>query len=108
MASPLTDQLSPKVRFKWSEVCKSVFEQTKSLLVAALVLSTPRYDMAFRLAVDASDTSVGVIQEDSDVVEHPVSYFSEKLNFHDQKKKHWRMLLPWSILKFISAPLMFR
>lgn len=79
VASPLTDLLSPKVRFKWSETCQSAFEQTKSLLVAAPVLSAPRYDMPFRLAVDASDTGVGAVllQEDSDGVEHPVLLLKE-------------------------------
>lgn len=31
VASPLTDLLSPKVRFLWSDACQLAFEQTKSL-----------------------------------------------------------------------------
>lgn len=34
----LTDLLSPKVRFNWSNACQSAIEQTKSLLVNAPIL----------------------------------------------------------------------
>lgn len=86
VALPLTDLLSLKVPFKWSDACQSAFEQTKSLLLNAPVLPAPRFDQPFKLAVDTSDTSVGAVllQEGTDGIEHPVSYFSKK---HDSHQK---------------------
>lgn len=86
VAAPLTDLLSPKVDFCWSSLCQSAFEQTKSLLVNAPVFSAPRFDVPFKLAVDACDSGVGAVllQEGADGVEHPVSYFSKKLNKHQK------------------------
>ena len=86
VASPLTDLLSPKVDFRWSALCQSAFEQTKSLLVNAPVLSAPRFDVPFKVAVDACDTGVGAVllQDGDDGVEHPVSYFSRKLDKHQR------------------------
>lgn len=86
VASPLTDLLSPKVDFRWSPLCQSAFEQTKSLLVNAPVLSAPRFDVPFKLAVDACDTGVGAVllQDGADGVEHPVSYYSKKLDKHQK------------------------
>lgn len=86
VASPLTALLSPKVNFKWSTVCQLAFEQTKRLLVNAPILAAPRCDQPFKLAVDASDTGVGAVllQEGTDGVEHPVSYFSWKLDVHQK------------------------
>ena len=41
----------------------------------------------FKLAVDASDLGVGAVltQEDCDGVDHPVAYYSKKLNKHQKK-----------------------
>lgn len=80
------DLLSPKLSFDWSNACQSAFEQTRNLLVNAPVLAAPRFDQPFKLAVDASDTGVGAVllQEGSDGVEHPVSYFSRKLDVHQK------------------------
>ena len=52
----------------------------------APVLAVPRFDQPFKLAVDASDTGVCAVllQVGSDGVEHPVSYFSKKLNVHQK------------------------
>lgn len=58
VASPLTDLLSPKVSFTWTEPCQIAFQQTKSLLANAPVLSAPRFDSLFKIAVDASDLPV--------------------------------------------------
>lgn len=86
VASPLTDLISPKVDFRWSGLCQAAFDQTKALLVNAPVLSAPRFDVPFKLAVDACDAGVGAVlmQDGADGVEHPVSYFSKKLNRHQK------------------------
>lgn len=76
----LTDLLSPKTSFKWSNVCQCAFENFKSLLISAPVLAAPDHLRPFSLAVDASDAGVGAVlqQRGADDVEHPIFYFSKK------------------------------
>ena len=52
------------------------------MLVSTPVLSAPNFDHPFKLAVDASDVAVGAVllQADSDGIDHPVCYFSRKLD----------------------------
>lgn len=86
VVAPLTDLLSPKVRFHWSSDCEHAFDCVKALLTNASILDAPVFDRAFRLFVDASDAGAGAVllQEGEDGVEHPVSYFSKKFNRHQQ------------------------
>lgn len=80
VVSLLTDLLSPKTLFQWSDSCQSAFKNIKSLLISAPVLLAPDHLRPFSLAVDASDVgAVAVLQQrGSDEVEHPVCYFSKK------------------------------
>uniref|UniRef100_A0A671UEB7 Gypsy retrotransposon integrase-like protein 1 n=1 Tax=Sparus aurata TaxID=8175 RepID=A0A671UEB7_SPAAU len=86
VAAPLTDLLSPKTRFHWSESCQRAFDCVKALLAHAPVLAAPAFDRPFKLAVDASDAGAGAVllQDGDDDVEHPVSYFSKKFNKHQR------------------------
>ncbi len=86
VVAPLTDLLSPKIPFQWSEKCQRSFENAKSLLANAPVLVTPNFEKRFLLAVDASAYGAGAVllQEDCNGIEHPVSYFSKKFNRHQQ------------------------
>jgi len=101
VAAPLTDLLSPKLAFIWSDRCQSAFEQTKHLLVNAPVLSAPRFDVPFKLAVDACDSGVGAVllQDGTDGVEHPVSYFSKKLD----KYQRWYSTIEKEALALVLA-----
>lgn len=78
----LTDLLSPKRCFQWSEQCQCAFDHAKLLLANAPVLVAPNFEKKFLLAVDASTYGAGAVllQEDSNGIKHPVSYFSKKLN----------------------------
>lgn len=86
VATPLTDLLSPKVDFYWTDGCQHAFEQTKSLLINASVLAAPQFDQPFKLAVDACDVGIGAVllQDGPDGIEHPISYFSKKLDKHQR------------------------
>lgn len=101
VASPLTDLLSPKVPFMWSDCCQAAFEKTKSLLLCAPVLAAPSFDRPFKLAVDASDTGVGAVllQEGLDNIDHPVSFFSKKLDRHQK----WYSTIEKEALALIMA-----
>lgn len=101
VAAPLTDLLSPKVCFKWFEACQSAFEQTKSLLVNAPVLAVPQFDRPFKIVVDACDAGVGAVllQDGLDGTEHPISYFSKKLDVHQR----WYSTIEKEALALIMA-----
>ena len=57
------------------------------MLSCTPILMAPDFSKAFKLAIDASDIGVGgvLIQEDDQGIDHPVSFFSKKLNCHQQK-----------------------
>ncbi|XP_048044029.1 uncharacterized protein LOC125266937 isoform X1 [Megalobrama amblycephala] len=85
VVAPLTDLLSPKTSFKWSQQCQCAFENAKSLLANAPVLKSPQFEKPFLLAIDASAYGAGaVLSQDVNGIEHPVSYFSKKFNHHQK------------------------
>lgn len=82
VASPLTNLLKAKAEFVWSAQCQEAFETVKVLLCSAPVLAAPNFSKPFKLQVDASQVGAGAVllQENSDHVECPVSFFSRKFN----------------------------
>jgi len=88
VAAPLTNLLSPKVIFVWTELCQVAFDNLKVLLSSYPVLVAPDFSLPFKLAVDASDFGVGAVllQGDAMGLEQPVCDFSRKLNIH---QKHY-------------------
>ena len=84
---PLTRLLKKNVKFLWNDTCQSAFEKAKAILMNSPVLSAPDFDKPFKLMIDASDVGVGAVlmQENEKGIEHPVCYFSRKLNKHQQK-----------------------
>lgn len=44
---PLTNLLSPKIVFHWSEVCQQAFENCKALLASAPILTAPNFEKSF-------------------------------------------------------------
>lgn len=82
VVAPLTDLISPKVAFHWSDSSQQAFENAKALLICAPVLAAPDFSKPFRLAVDASDFGAGAVllQVAADGVEHPICFFSKKFS----------------------------
>ena len=80
IAAPLTNLLSKKVKFVWTDDCQLVFDKVKLLLQKSPVLKSPDYEKPFKLIIDSSDVETGsvLVQEASDGLDHPVSYFSKK------------------------------
>ena len=56
------------------------FDKVKLLLQKSPVLKSPDYEKPFKLIIDSSDVGTGsvLVQEASDGLDHPVSYFSKK------------------------------
>ena len=80
IAAPLTNLLSKKVKFVWTDDCELAFDKVKLLLQKSPVLKSPDYEKPFKLIIDSSDIGTGsvLVQEASDGLDHPVSYFSKK------------------------------
>ena len=60
--------------------CQLAFDKVKLLLQKSPVLKSPDYEKPFKLIIDSSDVGTGsvLVQEASDGLDHPVSYFSKK------------------------------
>ncbi|XP_076032468.1 uncharacterized protein LOC143020190 [Oratosquilla oratoria] len=83
---PLTDLRKKGAKFQWTESCNTAFVQAKSLLCTAPVLQAPDFSKPFSLYCDTSNIGVGaVLLQAKDTVDHPVSYFSRKLNMAQKK-----------------------
>ena len=80
IAAPLTNLLSKKVKFVWTDDCQMAFDKVKLLLQKSPVLKSSDYEKPFQLIIDSSDVGTGsvLVQEASDGLDHPVSYFSKK------------------------------
>lgn len=82
VTEPLTQLLSKRVKFMWSERCDRAFKELKAMLLSAPVLAATDFKSPFKLAVDASNVAAGAVllQEGDEGVEHPVCYFSKKFS----------------------------
>ena len=80
IAETFTNLLSKRTKFVWTNDCQRAFSILKTILKNEPVLLAPKFAKEFKLAVDASDTGAGnvLLQEDSNVVDHPVCFFSKK------------------------------
>ena len=59
IVAPLTDLLSKKVKFVWTDDCQLVFNKVKLLLQKSPVLKCPDYKKPFKLIIDSSDVGTG-------------------------------------------------
>ena len=68
IAAPLTNLLSNKVKFVWTDDCQLAFDKVKLLLQKSPVLKSPDYEKPFKLIIDSSDVGTGsvLVQEASD------------------------------------------
>ena len=84
IAASLTNLLSKKVKFVWTDDSQLPFDKVKLLLHKSPVLKSPDYEKPFKLIIDSTDVGTGavLVQEASDGLDHPVRYFSKKfLNY---------------------------
>ena len=84
LTEPLTALLKKGEKFLWSSACQNSFDKVKSFLLSEPVLMAPNFEKQFKLFVDASDIGMGAVllQEDSSGVDHPVCYYSKKIDSH--------------------------
>ena len=86
IAEPLTNLLSKRTKFIWTNNCQKAFDILKAILKNEPVLLAPNFAKEFKLRVDASDTGAGsvLMQEDDNGVDHAVSSFSKRFYKHQK------------------------
>lgn len=79
---PITEVLSTKKKFVWTEEAQEAFRRIKNLLTTAPVLVNPNFEKKFFLHCDASDFGIGavLVQLDEDNQERPIAFMSRKLS----------------------------
>lgn len=79
---PLTEMLTKKKTFVWTDKAQEAFDQLKTRLTSAPLLIHPNYSKPFILQCDASTHGVGAVlaQKDDNGIEKPIAYMSHKLN----------------------------
>ena len=67
-------------KFLWDANCQAVFDQLKSKLTKAPILSYPDFTLPFTLQTDASDTALGgILSQSCDGCETVICYWSRQL-----------------------------
>ena len=80
-AAPLTRLTKKGAKFVWNPDQQEAFQDLKDSLTKAPVLIYPDFDKPFKVQTDASDIAIaGVLTQQLDNLDHPVSYFSRKLS----------------------------
>jgi hypothetical protein len=74
------------VSFEWSKEAEAAFLDLKSRLGSRPILRPPNFTLPFAIAVDASNMAIGAyLFQTVDGIEHPICYYSKKLDVHQQK-----------------------
>ena len=81
IAEPLTNLLSKRTKFIWTNDCQKAFDILQAILNNEPGLLAPNFAKEFKLAVDAGDTGAGsvLMHEDGNGVDHPVSFFFQNV-----------------------------
>lgn len=92
MAAPITNLLK-KNNFCWNFEAEAAFNELKNILMTALVLVYPNFDLSFVIETNTYDVNVGAVllQE-----EHLVTFYSKKLSVLRQKASTYTKEL-WAI-----------
>jgi hypothetical protein len=85
IAACLTNLLRKGSKFVWTDDAHKAFVDIKSRLASRPILRPPDFSRPFAIAVDASAVAIGAnLLQVIDGVEHPLCYFSKRLNSHQQ------------------------
>eukprot|EP00253_Pinus_taeda_P005864 PITA_05864 len=79
IASPLFKLLTKDCEFKWDPNCQPTFETLKTRISEAPILRGPNWKLPFHISTDASDTALGVVLGQKDLVPYAIYYTSKNL-----------------------------
>jgi len=86
IAASLSNLLRKGVKFSWSSDAETAFLDLRSRLASQPILRPPNFALPFSLAVDASDVAIGGhLFQVIDGLEHPICYYSKRLDRHQQR-----------------------
>lgn len=84
---PLTELTKKNKEWTWGESENTAFETLKKAFTTAPILRIPDDTNPFRLSTDASNFAVGAVLsqlEPTDMLWHPVAFYSKSLNEHER------------------------
>eukprot|EP00253_Pinus_taeda_P019757 PITA_19757 len=79
IASPLFKLLTKDCEFKWDPDCQSASETLKTRISEAPILRGPNWKLPFHISTDASDTALGAMLGQKDLVPYAIYYTSKNL-----------------------------
>ena len=80
--SPLSRLVSKTVKWKWTNIEQTAFENAKRMIQKETMLAYPKFGEVFHVFADASDTQLGgVIMQQN----RPLAFYTRKLNQAQQK-----------------------
>eukprot|EP00253_Pinus_taeda_P007596 PITA_07596 len=79
IAYPLFKLLTKDCEFKWDPDCQSTFETLKTRISEARILRGPNWKLPFHISTDASDTSLGAVLGQKDLIPYAIYYTSKNL-----------------------------
>ncbi|KAK6921268.1 Reverse transcriptase/retrotransposon-derived protein, RNase H-like domain [Dillenia turbinata] len=74
--APITNCMK-KGEFTWINATSNAFKEVKKKMTETPVLRLPHFGKVFEVTCDASHVGIGGVLSQE---EHPIAYFSEKLN----------------------------
>ena len=72
IASPLFKLLTKDCEFKWDPNWQSAFETLKTRIFEAPILRGPNWKLPFHISTDASDTALGAVLGQKDLVPYAI------------------------------------
>eukprot|EP00253_Pinus_taeda_P008796 PITA_08796 len=79
IASPLFKFLTKDCEFKWDPDCQSSFETLNTRISEAPILRRPNWKLPFHISTDASDTTLGAVLGQKDLVPYAIYTTSKNL-----------------------------
>jgi hypothetical protein len=104
LAAPLFELIRRDVDFVWSVGCQQAFQDLKSVLIRAPILTRPDFKKVFCLDVDWSPKGVGaILSQKEGTLEKVVAYASKSLSvaqkkFHPMEGECYALI--WGIMHF--------
>ena len=82
LMAPITETLKKNKIFEFGPSAIEKFNEVKQILVSFPILVSPNFEKHFYIQCDASNVGIGAVifQKDDEGGEHPIEFFSEKLN----------------------------
>ncbi|XP_074313824.1 uncharacterized protein LOC141649020 [Silene latifolia] len=80
IAKPMTQFMKKESNFTWTEACESAFQELKTKLTTAHVLTLPEEGVEFDVYCDASKSGLGCVLMQKDKI---VAYISRQLKVHE-------------------------